>query len=439
MKKWNISSQTIETGIGILATALFTIGLLIYALNEPQRIVQAQAKQIAQDLDVAMTLYAQNCSVCHGVEGEGIGATLPLNTPALREADSASLTKIISRGLFNTAMPAWSLADGGPLSDYQINQMALLIQQGDWLATKERVINLGLEPRVPFTTEVDPAILEQVKALPNGEQLGRGITLYAENCVACRGSDGLGSSLAPALNDPAIRQKTSAELLRTLQNGVSGTLMAGWSGKLQETELNDLVALIAGWESIPTGAVPEPIKSIEVTAESLAQGADIYGTNCARCHGPEGQGTQRAPALNVKSVLTSTNDAAFQQIISSGVPGTAMPAWGDRLAETEIQALVGFIRSWEANAPEVATPLRGPWWRSQKSGQTGGQGNSQVLPSGGVNSGSGAQASGAQASSANADAAWWTSWDWRAFVLAAVGLWISFTLIGLAIGGLRKS
>jgi len=439
MKKWNISSQTIETGIGILATALFTIGLLIYALNEPQRIVQAQAKQIAQDLDVAMTLYAQNCSVCHGVEGEGIGATLPLNTPALREADSASLTKIISRGLFNTAMPAWSLADGGPLSDYQINQMALLIQQGDWLATKERVINLGLEPRVPFTTEVDPAILEQVKALPNGEQLGRGITLYAENCVACHGSDGLGSSLAPALNDPAIRQKTSAELLRTLQNGVSGTLMAGWSGKLQETELNDLVALIAGWESIPTGAVPEPIKSIEVTAESLAQGADIYGTNCARCHGPEGQGTQRAPALNVKSVLTSTNDAAFQQIISSGVPGTAMPAWGDRLAETEIQALVGFIRSWEANAPEVATPLRGPWWRSQKSGQTGGQGNSQVLPSGGVNSGSGAQASGAQASSANADAAWWTSWDWRAFVLAAVGLWISFTLIGLAIGGLRKS
>jgi mono/diheme cytochrome c family protein len=439
MKQLDLSPRIVELLVGILATLMIAVGLFLYALNEPDRIVSAQAEQTAQDLDIAMTLYAENCSVCHGVAGEGIGATLPLNNPALRTADPASLTKIIARGLFNTAMPAWSQLDGGSLSEYQIAQMVLLIQQGDWGETKERVVSLGLEPRLPFTAEADPAILETLKTLQNGEQLSRGVALYAENCVACHGADGLGSALAPALNDPAVRQKTPAELLRTLQTGVSGTLMAGWDRKLSEEDLNDLLALITGWEDVPTGAIPAPDQPVMVTAESLALGGDLYSANCARCHGPEGQGTQRAPALNVKSVLTSTNDAALQQIISLGVPGTAMPAWGDRLVDTEIQALVGFIRSWEPNAPEVATPLRGPWWRSQNSGQTSSQGNSQLLPSGGVQSGKSKQTTNGQAGASITTSDWLQGLDWRAFALVAAGLWVAFTLIGLAISGLRKT
>ncbi|MBI3737563.1 MAG: cytochrome c [Chloroflexi bacterium] len=68
---------------------------------------------------------------------------------------------------------------------------------------------------------------------------------------------------------------------------------------------------------------------------------------------------ERAPALNVKSFLTDTTDLAIQQIITLGVPGTAMPVWGDRMTKSEIQAVVGFIRQWEPIAPEVATPTRG--------------------------------------------------------------------------------
>ncbi|MEJ2304080.1 MAG: cytochrome c [Anaerolineales bacterium] len=103
-----------ETLIGILATFLMAFGLLFAAIREPARISSAQEAQIRTDLDEAMSLYAQNCSVCHGLAGEGIGATPALDSPALREADYASLTKIIARGLFGTAMPAWSKEDGGP-------------------------------------------------------------------------------------------------------------------------------------------------------------------------------------------------------------------------------------------------------------------------------------------------------------------------------------
>ena len=145
------STRLIEHLAGLLALILAMTGLLIYAVQEPQRIVEAQAAQLQRDLDEAMTLYAQNCSVCHGVAGEGIGATPALDNPALRTSDAATLTKIIARGLYGTAMPAWHTEDGGVLSDYQISTLVMLIQAGDWQATQDRVVNLGLTPLVPFS------------------------------------------------------------------------------------------------------------------------------------------------------------------------------------------------------------------------------------------------------------------------------------------------
>jgi len=378
MKK--ISLVTLEHLVGLAALLLASTGLLIYALQEPGRIVQAQAAQLAADLDDAMTLYAQNCSVCHGLAGEGIGATPALDQAVLRESDPASLTKIIARGLFGTAMPAWHIEDGGPLSDYQIAEMVSLIQRGDWAATQDRVVNLGLAPLVPFTTEPDQAVLDALAVFPEGDELVRGITVYAEQCVACHGADGQGTSLAPALNDPALRAKPVADLERTILNGVPGTLMAGWQNTLSAADTSALLALITRWDTVPSGAIPAPERPVPVTAESLAQGADLYAQSCARCHGQEGQGTQRAPALNVKGFLTDTGDAAIQQIITLGVPGTSMPAWGDRLTDVEIQSIVGYIRTWEATAPEVATPARGgPWWSTSSSRRGGGR----SLPSGG--------------------------------------------------------
>lgn len=372
-----LPAAMLEVLIGILATGLIVTGLMLYALLEPARIEGAQASQLNLDLNDAMTLYAQNCSVCHGLAGEGIGATPPLNNPALSLSDPGSLAKIIARGLYGTSMPAWSLEDGGPLSDYQIDQMVLLIQHGDWQATQDRVVNLGLAPLVPFTAEPDAAILESLQTLPQSEQLVQGITVYAESCVACHGPDGAGTALAPALNDPVVRQKSSDEIQRTIQLGVPGTLMAGWEKSLSLEQIQAVAALITRWEEIPVGAIPAPDEPVPVTEESLALGSELYATTCANCHGPEGQGSQRAPSLNVKSFLADTNDQAMQQIITLGVPGTSMPAWGDRMTDAEIQAIVGFIRSWEPTAPEVATPtrVRGPWWKSS--------GAAPNLPSGG--------------------------------------------------------
>lgn len=436
----NVSTATFEALIGVLATGLIAAGLLLYAWWEPQRIESAQAGQLALDLEEAMTLYAENCSVCHGLAGEGIGATPALNNPDLSASDPQTLFKTIARGLYGTSMPAWNQEDGGPLSDYQIDQLVLLIQHGDWQATQDRVVNLGLAPRVPFTAEPDPAVIENLKSLPDGERLVQGITLYAENCVACHGADGTGTALAPALNDPAVRQKSEEEIQRTIQLGAPGTLMAGWEKSLSADDLQALVTLIARWDEVPAGAIPAPDQPVPVTEESLALGAELYATSCAGCHGPEGQGSQRAPSLNVKGFLADTSDQAMQQIITLGVPGTAMPAWGDRMTEADIQAIVGFIRSWEPSAPEVATPtrIRGPWWQSS---------GAPNLPSGGAQSAQGkvgAQQPGAsqphapgQGTGQGGNSPWVQpqTWWWQTLEPAAAVLIGSVVLLGLGLVG----
>jgi mono/diheme cytochrome c family protein len=447
----------LEYIIGVGATLVLAGAIFWFAWQEPGRIVSAQEQQLQSDLDEAMTLYAENCAVCHGLAGEGIGATPALDSQSLRESDYDSLSKIISRGLFNTAMPAWSKEDGGSLGEYQIGELVSLIQYGNWQATQDRVVNLGLAPTVPFTSNPDEAILAILANEPGGEVLVQGVRVYAEQCVACHGPDGSGTALAPALNDPQLAAKDPAELERTILNGVPGTLMAGWENSLSEADLQAVVALITQWERVPGGVIPAPDRPIPVTEQSLALGAEIYTANCSICHGPEGQGTRRAPALNVQSFLTDTSDAAIQQIVALGVPGTAMPAWGDRLTEADIQALVGFMRAWEPDAPEVAEPARGggsPWWQTGGTTGTGGgvggppwmrntttgNANNTSLPSGGS---SPVQAANHMSPGNNPGASqtssWWQQFDSRAIALLGTVLVVSLSMVGVGLVMLIRS
>jgi mono/diheme cytochrome c family protein len=467
-------SHRIEILLGLLGTALIVFALGLYILSEPQRLSDSQSQILHTQLDDAMTLYAENCSVCHGLNGEGIGATPPLNAPGLQSMPFDEIYKVITRGRFDTAMPAWSKEDGGPLSDYQIEELVALVQSGDWNETGDRVVNLGMAPLIPFTTEPDPALLEAVGSLPDGATLQTAITIYAAQCVACHGADGLGTGIAPALNDPTVREKTADELNRTITYGNTGTLMAGWSNVLAPEEISAMATLIQRWDEVPTGAIPAPDVPIPTTEESIALGAQLYSTNCSRCHGPEGQGKPIAPSLNVKSFLTDTSDVAMQQIITLGVPGTAMPAWVDRMTEAEIQAIVGFMRQWEATAPEVAQPLGPPsgvggppWLRNQTNtttnstgtpgtvvttptaqaadAQAGAQMSQQDMTThmtqeaatgGGQGQGQGrGQGAGIQEQAQASTEAL----DWRILTLAAGGLSVAFTLITIGISSLKRT
>jgi cytochrome c oxidase cbb3-type subunit 3 len=92
-------------------------------------------------------------------------------------------------------------------------------------------------------------------------------------------------------------------------------------------------------------------KSLDVFAGNV-----LFSTYCTVCHGKQGEGVD-APALNNKTFLTSTDDDTIFSLISSGVPGTEMPAWnqihGGPLTDQEVRQLVAYIRNWESNAPNL--------------------------------------------------------------------------------------
>ncbi len=77
-------------------------------------------------------LYAQNCAVCHGPNGEGrIGATLARAWPSIRP--DLRVKETIVRGVPGSPMPAWSQENGGPLSNEDINDIVAFILS--WSAT----------------------------------------------------------------------------------------------------------------------------------------------------------------------------------------------------------------------------------------------------------------------------------------------------------------
>jgi mono/diheme cytochrome c family protein len=72
-------------------------------------------------------------------------------------------------------------------------------------------------------------------------------------------------------------------------------------------------------------------------------GAAIYASNCAGCHGASGGGAV-GPALGGGAVVESLPDEADQvQVITDGRGG--MPSFDGRLSEAEIQAVTSYTRN----------------------------------------------------------------------------------------------
>jgi len=348
---------------GLVATLMVVLILPLYAWIEP-----AQQEKLLEafytDAVVAATdRYAENCAVCHGAAGEGIGDNPPLNSEAVGAMSDADLTRVIARGRDNTLMAAWAAEEGGIFTNPQIDELVTLIQQVNWDYVEMRVAELGLTPPEVIEMEVSEEMLASVKALPNGETLSNGLMVYAENCAACHGTNGAGTVIAPAIDSADLRATPREDVLKRINEGVSGSLMVGWSTILASEEIETATDLIYRWPEMVQAGVEFPeveVISMPSSPELIAEGERMFNIACKSCHGLDGYGTAMAPALNNQLFLAETPDAAIYQIIAGGVPDTLMPAWGSRLTDRDLQGLVAFLRSMEPSAPAIVPPVLSP-------------------------------------------------------------------------------
>lgn len=340
----------------LFGTLLITTALSLAILGEPDR--QKDASNVLLEAMIAegTGLYAENCVACHGASGEGMMSYPPLAT--LSDSDSEVLYKTIERGRYNTSMAGFGINEGGNLTDMQIKSLVTLIHTNTWDTVSSHVAELGLTPPQIVVAELSEETLIRVKELPNGESLATGMTVYAENCVACHGANGEGTSIAPPLNTDELRIRVNeAELTRILQEGVAGTLMASWKNALTPSEQQSVVNFISQWGILNAMNVSLPVLAttpLDNSPQAVATGKKLFELLCTQCHGTEGYGSRIAPALNNQLFLSQTPDGAIQQIISGGVTGTSMPSWSGYLTEADITAITVYLRSLQPTAPLIS-------------------------------------------------------------------------------------
>jgi putative heme-binding domain-containing protein len=81
---------------------------------------------------------------------------------------------------------------------------------------------------------------------------------------------------------------------------------------------------------------------VQYAAADIAFGATLYSGQCANCHGATGDGVG---GVNLRSgkFRRATTDRDLTRIITTGIPGTAMP--GFKFNGTEVDGLIAYLRN----------------------------------------------------------------------------------------------
>ncbi len=212
--------------------------------------VSAQAPDQVQ-LERGARLYADNCAVCHGPNGEGrVGATLAKDWPSIRP--DIQVRSTIENGINNSPMPAWSQKNGGPFSDDEIDALVVFILS--WETGGLRII--------PATaTPVPRGIITPIPGVEGDPN--RGAVIYDQNCLVCHGLDGQGRIGATLAKDwPAVRP--DLRIKATISEGIENSPMPAWSqmngGPLEEAEIEDVTSFVMtfGNTTLQAGPTPTP-------------------------------------------------------------------------------------------------------------------------------------------------------------------------------------
>jgi cytochrome c oxidase cbb3-type subunit III len=208
--------------------------LLLSACSNPPGKPQPNSEAVAptQVLEFG-TLYAQNCSGCHGADGRG-GASIALANPVyLAIVDQTTVRNIVANGVRGTSMPAFAQSAGGMLTDQQID----VIASGMFSRWGRKEILDGTNP---------PSYAAKAAGNP-----ARGEMVFGTFCASCHGTQGQGGPKGSAVTGGSFLALVSDQGLRTIV--ITGRPDLGapdWRanvpGKpMSDQEITDVVAWLA--------------------------------------------------------------------------------------------------------------------------------------------------------------------------------------------------
>jgi putative copper export protein/mono/diheme cytochrome c family protein len=141
-----------------------------------------------------------------------------------------------------------------------------------------------------------------------------------------------------------------------------GHTTPAWRGGLASVGgLATIAGFVLLWRLLTAAgpaALPVRQNPVAPTPESRGIGRRLYDVHCQMCHGPDGRGDgplastlrPRPADLRVHMAMGHTDGQLFE-FISDGFPGTAMPAFGQRLSEMERWHVINYIRRFGTSPP----------------------------------------------------------------------------------------
>lgn len=179
-------------------------------------------------------------------------------------------------------------------------------------------------------------------------------SLYDSECAACHSGDSRLAASRP-MNDPVyLAIMDRVEFRRVVAQGVGGTTMPAFAenlgGPLTSAQI-DLVVdhVFSEWSR------PQDFSGVKLPPHSgllgdVQRGAAAYRTYCAKCHGPDGTGTERGGSVVDPGYLALVSDQSLRTAVIAGRVDLGMPDWrgyvpGQPMSDQEISDVVAWLAS----------------------------------------------------------------------------------------------
>lgn len=227
----------LQTIFGTLFILIITAVVIVYGLNERDRMEEFERAQQGRAIEAGATLFEAQCSRCHGTQGIGIpGLCPPLNDRYFFDqrmkdvgwngtledyiVSTASSGRLSSTrpdqypGQGVPAMPSFSQQVGGPLRDDQIRNIAAFIM--NWEETASAIQEVPTPSGPIAGTDI-------TKTLPEGDPQNGEILAQSFACTTCHIDAPTGPYWPASDTEPAIGERSGTRITQSDYTGQAGT------------------------------------------------------------------------------------------------------------------------------------------------------------------------------------------------------------------------
>ena len=375
-------------------------------------VLEAPPPASASTGDQTAALYSANCAPCHGAS-----IVVPVGTNLHEVIAQGSHTGMPAWGAdLSTdqidALVGFILSPGGSalFTHYcaSCHEATQLVSQNPLELKRSLDEGAAYAPHASVTIPDWSAVMsaDERTRLLNFLVAPDGARLFATNCSACHGASvaftGTESELRTLISQGGLHLEMPAwnATLTSMQIDALALFVVDPAGNPSTKPLFDQycsschgsripvetdveqahLAIASGgahqtmpiWGQILTTEQIDALVQYTLQAEQgspIQVGQGLFNQNCASCHGEFGEGgpnpanpASSIPPISTSDFLKTRDDITIRAIIAQGQADLGMPPFGatngGQLSDDELDAVVAFIRSWEAN-PLVIEPTPG--------------------------------------------------------------------------------